>query len=1090
MRGGLVKIEVHTAVAAALFAICITGIAGPACASSTEYKLDIAEQPLSSALAALARQTGLQIGSLSEALESGGQVGPLKGQYSLQEAMDSLLRKPGLTFSLVNARTVSVHYKEAPDSAGRSTKTASETRPAESHLRLAQATESDTGSPAPRATTAEPATAAAAEVTVTGSRIEQNGMSTPTPVTMVSAAQLQAIKPGPIIEALDVMPQFIGNSSPGNSNLNFATNSGQSFLNMRGLGINRTLVLLDGRRVAPSSRLGATDISILPQTLIERVDVVTGGASAAYGSDAVAGVVNFMLNTKFNGLQFSADGGITSRGDNSNGGGSVAFGFPLGERVHVIGSTEIYNASKIETFSNRDWFQSWGTITSPAFQASGQGPRLLTRPNLVSTRYTDGGLINQPGSALNRLMFLPDGTATPFVNGTVTNIGYGCACQQGGVGYDYETDRGGDGSVYPDFSRSSSFLYASFDISDNWSAYAQGLYGHSVDNYAVVGAAQFSQWQATVYQDNAFLPAGIRDEMVRENLKSFGFSRLASSADIGISRNQTSNNTVSATAGVKGTIGRWKVNGYYQDGQSHSSSYLIDYVRTDRLSLAMDAVTNPANGAITCRSTLFNPGNGCVPIDLFGAGNASPDAMKYVLGNKYGSATVRQKFAEISANGNIADGWGAGPISLAYGASWRRDSLDDYAVPEDGTMFVPQNDPAHGIQGIPPGFVGNPFVYQFSSFPNIAGSYSVSEYFAETLVPLLKGHTLLEQLNLSLAARFANYSGSGGVWAGKAGLDWQLIDSFRLRGTVSRDTRAANLAERFDSQGQGVTVRDPVFNNSNFTASQFSTGNPNVDPEKADTVTIGGVFTPTFLPGFSASVDWYSIDVKDAITQLGAQIIVNNCAAGDPSYCALIQRDPATNFLVFVQNTYLNVAKAKVSGTDAEIDYQHAFTLLGGGPERIVVRAIGSYLDVNSITNQVIGTINYAGQVGATSSSAYALPRFQLNMNVAYSNGPWRGIVQERYVGKNRVDATFVTGRDIDDNSVPSIAYTDLDFAYTAPGSHWAQMESYFHVTNAFDRSPPPVPMWSDLHGTTRGTNQAVYDVLGRRFTLGVKFTF
>src|SRR5262249_10555162 len=163
-------------------------------------------------------------------------------------------------------------------------------------------------------------------------------------------------KPGPVIEALDQMPQFLNNSPPQNS-YNFSTTSGQSFLNMRGLGINRTLVLLDGRRVTPSSRLGAAAIGLMPQPLLQRIDVVTGGASAASGSDAVAGVVNFILNTKFDGLQLNFNAGITSRSDNANGGGSITFGTPLGEHLHLIGATEYYQAARVESFATRSWFQ-------------------------------------------------------------------------------------------------------------------------------------------------------------------------------------------------------------------------------------------------------------------------------------------------------------------------------------------------------------------------------------------------------------------------------------------------------------------------------------------------------------------------------------------------------------------------------------------------------------------------------------------------------------------------------------------------------------------------------------------------------------
>jgi outer membrane receptor protein involved in Fe transport len=423
---------------------------------------------------------------------------------------------------------------------------------------------------------------------------------------------------------------------------------------------------------------------------------------------------------------------------------------------------------------------------------------------------------------------------------------------------------------------------------------------------------------------------------------------------------------------------------------------------------------------------------------------------------------------------------------MAFGASYRRDSLNQYANPADYTMFVPQNDPAMGIQGIPPGFAGNPFVYQFSSYPSICGEYSVSEYFGEALVPLVSARPLLRQLNLSLAGRLANYSGSGHIWAWKGGLDWQLLDDVRLRATLSRDTRAANLAERFDSQGGGVVVRDPFNNDNNVTLSQFSTGNPHVNPEKADTLTAGAVLEPRFVPGLSLSVDWYRIDNRGAIDQLGSQIILDNCYAGSQEFCSLITRDPVTHQLVFIKNEYLNVARAKVSGTDVELDYQHDLRLLGGGPERFSARLIGSYLQENSVTNQAIGTRNYAGQVG----DGFNLPRFQLFTDVGYTNGPCQVLVQERFIGRGVIDVTYTEGVDIDRNTVPSMAYTDLDLKYTrAPGGGWPSIELYGHITNVFDRAPPIVANFTDFTGATP-TNKTVYDVLGRRFSAGVTVRF
>jgi len=189
---------------------------------------------------------------------------------------------------------------------------------------------------------------------------------------------------------------------------------------------------------------------------------------------------------------------------------------------------------------------------------------------------------------------------------------------------------------------------------------------------------------------------------------------------------------------------------------------------------------------------------------------------------------------------------------------------------------------------------------------------------------------------------------------------------------------------------------------------------------------------------------------------------------------------------VFVRNEYLNVSRAEVSGTDLELDYQHGIHLLGGGAERFSARLIGSYLAENSVTNQAVGTIDYAGQVG----DGFNLPRFQLFSDLSYTNGPYQFLVQERFIGRGRVDVTYVQGVDIDRNTVPSIAYTDLNLKYTrAAGGGWPSIELYGHVTNLFDRAPPVVANYTDFTGATP-TNKTVYDVLGRRFTVGITVKF
>jgi outer membrane receptor protein involved in Fe transport len=1056
--------------------------------SDTRYVLNIPRGDLSAVLKRFALETGLQIAQLSDEQSEDPQVGPLVGSYTATQALDLLLRGTRFGSRVVDARTIAIVARDADES---SVATAGARTP----TKTAQAADS-AGAPAGPVARAAQASATASdsesayalgpkqEVVVTGSRIQTPiGMATPMPVSTMSARELESLSSAELIDAMSLMPQFLMNSTPGNA-YSFGSNAGQSFLNLRGLGPNRTLVLLDGRRVVPSSRLGSTDIGVFPTALVQRVEVVTGGASAAYGSDAVGGVVNFVLDTDFDGVRAEAHRGTTDRGDGGSLGLSLAGGMPLGDRLHIVGSVEYQGSNRIETYRGRDWFQGWGRVTNPQWTATHTGPQVLTLPDVTSTRYTFGGMINQPGSALDRLTFQPDGTYKPFQRGPIAAIDTGTYSQSGGVGDNYEADRTGDGSLLPAVSRGSAFAYLNYSLTDDSYAYVQALYGRNHIDFVNVGAVQFGQWQATIYRDNAFLPDALRQTMVNEGLEQFGFSRMGSSADVGRSRDILQNDTYSFTAGLRAMSGGWQYSGYYQYGRNDGDTTLRDFVRTDRLSIALDAVRDPATGNIVCRSTLFNPSNGCVPIDLFGAGRASRQALDYVLDDKLGYVTVEQHFAEVSADGPVSDGIGAGPVLLALGASFREDRFNQYAVPSDTSIATPANDPGLGIQGIPAAFVGS-FVHQFSSFPDLHGAYTVKEAFSEARIPLYNDAQNVRHLSMSLAARYADYSGSGGVWAWKTGLEGYATPDLRLRGTVSRDVRAANLSERFDMQNRGFTARDPLFGNTVYSLSATSTGNPAVEPEKADTYTVGAVYQPSAIDGLSMSLDWYSITIHDAIGQLGPQAIIDSCFAGQAQLCALITRDPQTREIVFVQNTFLNVAQAKAVGTDFEVQFTHDLHWLGGAGEAMRARLIASWLGENSTRLAGAAKIDRAGQTGGSATGSVALPDLQLTGTFTYRNGPWQMYLQGHFIDSGVLDATLRQGIDIDDNTVASAFYTDLRLSWSTDAASIGSWEIYAKVENLFDRNPPRAADYSDFNGATH-TNETLFDVLGRRYTLGV----
>src|SRR5690606_18307401 len=356
------------------------------------------------------------------------------------------------------------------------------------------------------------------EVTVTGSRLRvRDGMETPTPVTAMNSDELEALAPGNLVEALNQLPQFLNNSGPANiSSIGGAI--GSSFLNLRGVGSNRTLVLLDGRRVASSTRAGVADVATFPESMIRGMEVVTGGASAAYGSDAVSGVVNFLLDTNFTGIKAKAQGNITSRHDNEGFEVSLSAGHPLGERTHLLASFDYLESAEIKNYKGRDWYQNWGTV-----DVNGRGQPTVIARDVRSRLYTAGGLIRMPdpASALHMIHFIEGGVPVRFQDGSLV----GATRQVGGTGFwgdiaSKEEDAGGQGSIYPDNSRGSAFLYLDHEFNDNWNGFAQFIYGQNNTEFNGSGAHQEEAWALTIYEENPFIPQSIRDVMVDEGLSS------------------------------------------------------------------------------------------------------------------------------------------------------------------------------------------------------------------------------------------------------------------------------------------------------------------------------------------------------------------------------------------------------------------------------------------------------------------------------------------------------------------------------------------------------------------------------------------
>ncbi len=975
------------------------------------------------------------------------------------------------------------------------------------------------------------------EVEVTGTRIQHIGMTTPTPVTSVTLDELTSMAPTTIINALIELPQFYGSATTSNFNTGangFFTSPGGGSLALRGLGTKRTLTLLDGRRMVDSTLYGGPDINLFPQSVIKRVDTVTGGASAAYGTDAVAGVVNFILDTKFNGFKATVQDGQTSRGDNKNAEVSATYGRTLGENTHIILSGEHYGENPIYTWKGRDWYQSWGLLQSTAAGAgnSQSNPRFYPAPMVSSLNASYDGIITAwqatPGNTVpasfGRSIFNSDGTLSPFVPGSQVSTSTNAqSTLGGGSGTDNNSDRP---DVEPQSSRTSFFAYLDSDVTEHINVYFQGIYADEMVKTTNSGGlfSSGSNQPITIYANNAYLPPSLSQAMATNNIASFTFGRIGDSLDIADNAYVENDTKVrSGTVGFKskvpgGFFKDWSVDGYYQFGETSLDARQIGGIRIDRIFMALDAVKNPTTGQIQCNVTVVSGQYpNCVPLNLFGRGNASPAAIDWVTGydpgisvtttpyfptgspapfsyvsgpDKVRDVDIQQSNGEFVASGDIFKGWGAGADSMAIGATYRREALNQVVFDAQGNpstspfvLPVPANNAALGIRGTPPGAANNSVDTQFSKVPFVKGEFDVKEVFAETEVPLVANKFLLQQFNFNGAVRWADYSGSGSILAYKMGLDDQLIPGLRLRATYSRDVRAANLDERFDRTGGAASVIDyGTAGNPTETITIVQGGNPAVKPETANTVTAGMVFNPQWLPGADLSVDWFDTSLQNAIQAYTAQQIVSACYQQHiTDQCANISRNPDGTIFI-VNQTYQNIAKAAVRGIDFEGGYTHGIHLLGGGAESVSVRAFASDMMSNTTTSSNGVETEFAGDVGLS-----MLPKWKLTTYVQYANGPFTTFFEGRFIDGGKLSATYnLNGWDVAKNHVPSVTYFDMRVSYDIPvGSSTVQL--YGVVNNIFDKAPPLVPGYNGLGSAPIQTNQTMYDVLGRRFTVGLK---
>ena len=931
------------------------------------------------------------------------------------------------------------------------------------------------------------------EVTVTGSRIHRaDGYEAPTPVSVLGNDQLKQMATATIAESVNRLPAFAGSLTPSDLSSNVGTGTaGVNALNLRSLGANRTLVLLDGKRMVGSSlgtggNASAVDVNTIPSDLVERVEVVTGGASAVYGSDALAGVVNFILDKKFTGIKGSIEGGETGAGDGGNYKADLTFGTPFASgRGHLLLSGELTQDEGV-IGNDRSWADDgYQMMMNPNYVAGNGQPALLTVHNASVANGTRGGLVLScspnatgtflPNSAcpLRGTQFVNGGLPVPFQFGNLVNG----PIMSGGDWQSARIDR--TTSLELPLARRNVFGRASFDVTDNVNVYTELMYSYTYSHNAQV-VPNLDNGDVTIKSDNAFLPTSLRNAMIADGIQRLQLGTFNGDMPYlqGINQRELKRYVAGAEGDFHLGSTDWKWDSFF----SHSAQEIISKTPGDRINAnyqrASDAVVGP-NGQIICRvndtaDPAYNPATaapGCVPYNTMGLGVNSQAAINYVTGMGDSGTTLKQDVVGASANAEPFSTW-AGKVSIALGAEHRRESVDGYASALDQLNSF---------------FAGN--------YHPTSGAYHVTEGFLETVVPLVKNVPMFQMLDFNGGVRETDYSTSGRVTTWKVGGTWTPVDDIRFRVTRSRDIRAPNLGELYNAGQSGTGNNfDPFLKQSYFMLSRTS-GNINLKPEEADTTGIGFVLTPRFVPGFTMSVDYYNIDINGAIATTSATNILNSCFAGNQLFCAQIQRG-ANGQVSLINVQPQNVLSQKASGIDLDASYNIRMPI-----GEVVLRGMASFVSKLQTADPVAGIIDGRGvnssDGGTTLGTGLAAPRFRFLTSATYNLDPVAVTLTMRGISAGKYNNSFITCQvdcpvsttanyTINNNHIDSVKYFDLAVNY----SLGKLGEVFVIVENIADQAPPPVAGGINAGFYQGESNQQNYDRIGRNFHAGWRFKF
>lgn len=968
-------------------------------------------------------------------------------------------------------------------------------------------------------------------VNVTGSRIAREGFVTPSPVTAITAEEIRATGAITIGDLMTKLPALSATYTLGNST-RFIGTAGVGLLDLRGMGTSRTLVLVNGRRhVGATPGSTAVDTNTIPVEWIERVEVITGGASAVYGADAVAGVVNFITKKSFEGFELRGQKGAASEGgfgrqflsfsagsNFADDRGNVAFSVERSEQDRFSRTSREIGRRYLVTRPNPNYDPS-----KPSSEANPQnilaGPGGNHSISFGGSFYT-GGVINansNPFDPTQRYHFNSDGSfSRNRYDGWYNATGTSC------IDCDF-TDLNSLADLEPEFDRTSVNAIFGFDINDNHRVFAEAKYSKTEAHF--YGQSAFDS-QLRIRTDNAYITPELRALMAANPgllrtttlngapAEYFEIGRM--NVDAGRRGEQIERDTKRIVVGLEGFFGEnWTYETSFNYGESSISRLNLNNRINERWHAGLDTVLD-ANGNIVCRSTLdpnaFNIHTGrqyradlvagCVPFSVFGNGAvaANPAAAAWFNVDSLNRSKLKQTVYSASVANNALFSMPAGDVGFAAGVEHRQERSQENTDPlaAQGLTFL-------------------------NAIPSRGGEYDVSEAFLETTIPLLADLPGVERLSLDLAGRYSHYDTIGSTKTWNIGFDWQVIPSLRVRGTTAKAVRAPSIGELFNPQSENfATINDPcnyAGTNSNrpgtaadqalrqancsalgvpvgwqdsYSANRpgVSGGNPNLRPESAETVSFGAVWQPEFVKGLGVSVDYWRITLDDAIGAVTGQTNATRCADSPGGvtnnvFCSQILRagpggytDASGRF--FPEHSIYswralneNLAKSRRVGVDFEVDYR--FEFMGGN---MVTRMVGTRLlqsrewEFQDFPNE------YKEWVTAVSD-----PRLRGNLEAAYQRGDWDVSWTARYMHHNlRVEPASYQSNPGQNSPIRNGSYTyhNAQVGYTFPDSG---IKVYIGADNLFDKDPP-----ANYFGAE--ASHAFYDSVGRFVYLGATYKF